>query len=132
MTSIEIQAAIAIANEEYRSEMQRLNDEICQLTKAYNDKRDRLTIDLFRAIAGERDDKAMTVKEAAEYLSVSESTIRKMVNEQTIPFFKMEGAIRFSRSELDKSKRGEWISPIEREAREIMERNRRAKSVRLK
>ncbi|GAB4338600.1 MAG: hypothetical protein Kow0099_12820 [Candidatus Abyssubacteria bacterium] len=43
----------------------------------------------------------MTVKEAAEYLGVSEPTIFRWMREGTLSFFKMGGSTRFRRENLD-------------------------------
>ena len=48
------------------------------------------------------------VKEVAKYLSVSESTIRKLVREKKIPFFRILSKILFNKELIDK-----WISNSE-------------------
>lgn len=43
----------------------------------------------------------LSVKELAEYLCVSESTVRKMVRESRIPFTKILSKILFNKSVID-------------------------------
>lgn len=43
----------------------------------------------------------LTVRELAEYLCVSESTVRKMVRESRIPFTKILSKILFNKSIID-------------------------------
>ncbi len=45
-----------------------------------------------------------SVKEISKYLNLSESTVRTLVREHKIPFFKISGTIKF---DLDKV--NEWI-----------------------
>jgi len=47
----------------------------------------------------------MTVKEVADYLSLSVKTIYRLVEEATIPAFKIGGQWRFEQNSLD-----DWIS----------------------
>jgi excisionase family DNA binding protein len=49
--------------------------------------------------------KMMTVKEVADYLSLSVKTIYRLVEEGTIPAFKIGGQWRFEQNSLD-----DWIS----------------------
>ncbi len=44
----------------------------------------------------------MNAPEVAEFLRVSESTIRKLVKEKRIPYFKLEGRYLFYRGALEK------------------------------
>ncbi|MEQ8164717.1 MAG: helix-turn-helix domain-containing protein [Alphaproteobacteria bacterium] len=46
----------------------------------------------------------MTIKEVAEYLKLTEKTAYRLAAERKIPGFKVGGAWRFRRSEID-----EWI-----------------------
>lgn len=46
----------------------------------------------------------LTVKELAIYLGCSESTIRKLIRTQQIPFFKLSRKINFDKQVIDK-----WI-----------------------
>lgn len=49
------------------------------------------------------------VKEVAKYLNCSESTIRKLVRETKIPFFKICSKISFYKKSID-----EWIEKLQR------------------
>lgn len=46
----------------------------------------------------------LTIKEVAEYLKVAEKTIYRLVGTKKIPAFKVGGAWRFSRADID-----QWI-----------------------
>lgn len=46
--------------------------------------------------------KVLNVKELKEYLSVSESTIRKLVRENKVPFFRIASKILFDQEVIDK------------------------------
>jgi excisionase family DNA binding protein len=43
---------------------------------------------------------SMNVKDLAEYLSISEQTVYRMVAEREIPGFKIRGSLRFDREEI--------------------------------
>lgn len=51
----------------------------------------------------------MTIKEVAEYLKLTEKTAYRLVAEGKIPGFKVGGAWRFRKSEIDR-----WIASQER------------------
>lgn len=46
----------------------------------------------------------LTAKELADYIKLKKSTIYDKVKEKTIPYYQIDGAIRFEKSEIDK-----WI-----------------------
>ena len=50
------------------------------------------------------------VKDLAKYLSISESTIRKLVREKKIPHFRIFSKILFDKETIDK-----WLSNNEKE-----------------
>lgn len=52
----------------------------------------------------------MTIKELSEYLKLKEKTAYKLVADGKIPGFKVGGAWRFRKTEIDK-----WISKQEKE-----------------
>ena len=45
--------------------------------------------------------KVLNVKEVKDYLSVSESTIRKLVRENKIPYFRVASKILFDQEKID-------------------------------
>lgn len=49
-------------------------------------------------------DEIMTLKEVAEYLRVAEKTVYRLVGEGKLPGFKVGGAWRFKRSDIER-----WI-----------------------
>ena len=55
----------------------------------------------------------LTVKELADYLCVSESTIRKMVRESRIPFIKIISKILFNKSVIDNWIESNQVNPKE-------------------
>jgi|GEM_PF-1214311 len=59
--------------------------------------------DLLFEIQNESDN-VMTVNEVAEYLKVSIPTVRKMITNKEIPYFKNGQIIRFKRSDIN-----EWL-----------------------
>ena len=48
--------------------------------------------------------KILNVKEIKDYLSISESTIRKLIREKKIPYFRIFSKILLDKDEIDK-----WI-----------------------
>ena len=46
----------------------------------------------------------LTAKELGEYLKLKKSTVYDKVKEKTIPYYQIDGAIRFEKSQIDK-----WI-----------------------
>ena len=55
------------------------------------------------------DSHAMTVREVAAYLSVAEKTIYRLAQKGELPGFKVAGAWRFQRADLDR-----WIDQQKR------------------
>jgi PAS domain S-box-containing protein/excisionase family DNA binding protein len=53
------------------------------------------------ALKGSSSQRALTVREVAEYLSVDEKTIYRLVQRRELPGFKVAGAWRFRRAEID-------------------------------
>ena len=50
------------------------------------------------------DDKILTIREVAEYLRLAEKTVYRLVSEDKLPGFKVGGAWRFRKIDIDK-----WI-----------------------
>jgi excisionase family DNA binding protein len=42
----------------------------------------------------------LTIAEVAEFLKISESTVRRLQQRRLIPFFKVGGSVRFTKSDL--------------------------------
>lgn len=70
-------------------------DQILQVLKSLDEK-------------AKPDREVMSILQAAEYLGQSEYTLREWVRLRKIPFFKVNGAIKFRKSRLDK-----WIDKCE-------------------
>ncbi len=56
------------------------------------------------------DEKYLNINQVADFLGVSVATIRKYRSEKSIPFHKVNGLLRFKKSEID-----EWINRMEAE-----------------
>ncbi|HHT9977382.1 TPA: helix-turn-helix domain-containing protein, partial [Legionella pneumophila] len=57
-------------------------------------------------------DDIMLIKELAEYLKINEKTAYKYAAEGKIPAFKVGGAWRFRRDEIDKFTKGQYMPPL--------------------
>jgi len=58
-----------------------------------------------------RDDSALTVKDVAQLLNVDEKTVYRLLQGRQLPGFKVAGAWRLQRADLDR-----WIAERKREA----------------
>jgi excisionase family DNA binding protein len=58
------------------------------------------------------DPKILNVRDAAKFLRISESIIRRLIREQRIPFFKIEGRYLFSRTVIENWVTGLSITPV--------------------
>ena len=56
-----------------------------------------------------KNDDVMNYKELSAYLKLSENTLRQKVMKGTIPSFKIDGAVRFSKKKID-----EWLEGLHR------------------
>lgn len=57
-------------------------------------------MDMAKAIDGSKD-KMMTIKELAEFLSISRHTIYNWTSTRSLPFYKLGGAVRFRRKDIE-------------------------------
>jgi len=60
-----------------------------------------------------KNDDVMNYKELSAYLKMGETTLRQKVMKGTIPSFKIDGAVRFSKIEID-----EWLKGHKRKTPE--------------
>ena len=58
--------------------------------------------------------KVLNVKEVKDYLSVSESTIRKLVRENKIPYFRIASKILFDQEKID-----QWVDSQQLEFKKV-------------
>ncbi|KTD34682.1 prophage regulatory protein [Legionella moravica] len=58
-------------------------------------------------------DDIMLIKELAEYLKINEKTAYKYAAEGKIPAFKVGGAWRFRRDEIEKFTKGQYVPTLE-------------------
>lgn len=52
-------------------------------------------------MVGNADSRAMTVREVADYLNVNEKTVYRLAQRRELPGFKVAGAWRFQKSDLE-------------------------------
>ena len=64
-------------------------------------------------------DDVMNYRELSAYLKLSESTLRLKVMKGTIPSFKIDGAVRFSKKKIN-----EWLEGFNRGAEKKMPENK--------
>jgi len=64
-------------------------------------------------------DDVMNYKELSGYLKLSESTLRIKVMKGTIPSFKIDGAVRFSKKKID-----EWLEGLHRDTKKKTLKNK--------
>ncbi|CZH22567.1 DNA binding domain%2C excisionase family [Legionella pneumophila] len=60
-------------------------------------------------------DDIMLIKELAEYLKINEKTAYKYAAEGKIPAFKVGGAWRFRRDEIEKFTKGQYVPTLKGE-----------------
>lgn len=75
-------------------------------------------IDMAKAIDGSKD-KMMTVEELAEFLSISRYTVYNWTSTRSLPFYKLGGAVRFRRKDIEA-----WLEGQKVEQFRIKERHR--------
>jgi excisionase family DNA binding protein len=56
----------------------------------------------------------MDVKDASKFLKISESKLRRLVNDRRIPFFRLDGRILFSRPALEQWIQTLIVQPVEK------------------
>jgi excisionase family DNA binding protein len=86
-----------------------------QLTKALKEEiRQEMRADIellvTEAFATAKLNRTLGIPEAAEYIGVSEDTVRNMVNDSQIPYFRARGRIFFREASLDR-----WMEEQEKE-----------------
>ena len=57
-------------------------------------------------------DEILLVKEVAEYLKINEKTVYRLAAEEKIPAFKVGGAWRFRRDEIENFTKGDLIEHL--------------------
>lgn len=78
------------------------------------DLREKLLSELLPIIEVKLYDNTFSIKEAAKYLKISESTLRKMVDAKEVPNYRLRGQIFFRQTSLE-----QWLSNLENENTEI-------------
>ncbi|HAT1987221.1 TPA: helix-turn-helix domain-containing protein [Legionella pneumophila] len=63
-------------------------------------------------------DDIMLIKELAEYLKINEKTAYKYAAEGKIPAFKVGGAWRFRRDEIEKFTKGQYVPTLKGDVRD--------------
>jgi excisionase family DNA binding protein len=59
------------------------------------------------------DQTLLTILEVAEFLRVSVPTVRRLMEQRQIPFFKVGGSIRFTRGDIDSYLQKRQVQPID-------------------
>lgn len=127
MNVVDIQTKLAEIDSAYMAEMAAIDEQRNKATANYNAERNRLMVEILNSKQQEDDDTFLNVRQAAEFLNISQWLLRKQVEEKTIPFKKVGNAWRFSKHELIRYQRGEWKSEAEQIADAYV-----AKSLRLR
>ena len=67
--------------------------------------------------------KPVTIKEAAEYLSITPRAVNKMVRERSIPYYERNGTIYFFEKELKEWIKATRVAPFDEKYNKIRNRN---------
>lgn len=120
-------AAIGVSVSQIERELRKISDEHKEAMAAiwkqmdavnseYNQKRDLLMAKLVQSPAAEPADEVLNAKQAAEFLGMSVSKVRKLTADLAMPYKKIGGSVRYLTSELLLFAKGEWVSEAERAA----------------
>ena len=120
-------AAIGLSVSQIERELRKISDEHKEAMAAiwrqmdavnseYNQKRDLLMAKLVQSPAAEPADEVLNAKQAAEFLGMSVSKVRKLTADLAMPYKKIGGSVRYLTSELLLFAKGEWVSEAERAA----------------
>jgi predicted DNA-binding transcriptional regulator AlpA len=120
-------AAIGVSVSQIERELRKISDEhkaamvaiwrqMDAVNSEYNQKRDLLMAKLVQSPAAEPADEVLNAKQAAEFLGMSVSKVRKLTADLAMPYKKIGGSVRYLTSELLLFAKGEWVSEAERAA----------------
>lgn len=120
-------AAIGVSVSQIERELRKISDEhkaamaaiwrqMDAVNSEYNQKRDLLMAKLVQSPAAEPTDEVLNAKQAAEFLGMSVSKVRKLTADLAMPYRRIGGSVRYLTSELLLFAKGEWVSEAERAA----------------
>lgn len=112
----QIERELRRISDEHKAAMAAIWRQMDAVNSEYNQKRDLLMAKLVQSPAAEPADEVLNAKQAAEYLGMSVSKVRKLTADLAMPYRKIGGSVRYLTSELLLFAKGEWVSEAERAA----------------
>lgn len=112
----QIERELRKISDEHKVAMAAIWRQMDAVNSEYNQKRDLLMAKLVQSPAAEPADEVLNAKQAAEYLGMSVSKVRKLTADLAMPYKKIGGSVRYLTSELLQFAKGEWVSEAERAA----------------
>lgn len=112
----QIERELRKISDEHKAAMAAIWRQMDAVNSEYNQKRDLLMAKLVQSPAAEPADEVLNAKQAAEYLGMSVSKVRKLTADLAMPYKKIGGSVRYLTSELLQFAKGEWVSEAERAA----------------
>lgn len=112
----QIERELRKISDEHKEAMAAIWKQMDAVNSEYNQKRDLLMAKLVQSPAAEPADEVLNAKQAAEFLGMSVSKVRKLTADLAMPYRRIGGSVRYLTSELLLFAKGEWISEAERAA----------------
>lgn len=112
----QIERELRKISDEHKEAMAAIWRQMDAVNSEYNQKRDLLMAKLVQSPAAEPADEVLNAKQAAEFLGMSVSKVRKLTADLAMPYRRIGGSVRYLTSELLLFAKGEWVSEAERAA----------------
>lgn len=112
----QIERELRKISDEHKEAMAAIWKQMDAVNSEYNQKRDLLMAKLVQSPAAEPADEVLNAKQAAEFLGMSVSKVRKLTADLAMPYRRIGGSVRYLTSELLLFAKGEWVSEAERAA----------------
>lgn len=112
----QIERELRKISDEHKAAMAAIWRQMDAVNSEYNQKRDLLMAKLVQSPAAEPTDEVLNAKQAAEFLGMSVSKVRKLTADLAMPYRRIGGSVRYLTSELLLFAKGEWVSEAERAA----------------
>lgn len=112
----QIERELRKISDEHKEAMAAIWRQMDAVNSEYNQKRDLLMAKLVQSPAAEPTDEVLNAKQAAEFLGMSVSKVRKLTADLAMPYRRIGGSVRYLTSELLLFAKGEWVSEAERAA----------------
>lgn len=112
----QIERELRKISDEHKAAMAAIWRQMDAVNSEYNQKRDLLMAKLVQSPATEPTDEVLNAKQAAEFLGMSVSKVRKLTADLAMPYRRIGGSVRYLTSELLLFAKGEWVSEAERAA----------------